>query len=98
MKKREKNQQSLGEAIRLLISEYGIEEKILSVQAEELFQEMMGKYIMGYVESFYVKNKELFVKIKSPELKNELQYGRSKILEHINQEIGKEYLIAVNFI
>ncbi|MDD3772617.1 MAG: DciA family protein [Weeksellaceae bacterium] len=96
--KRKENQQSLGEAIRSLISELGMEEKIMLVQAEELFQEMMGKYIMSYVEEFYVKNKELFIKIKSPELKNELQYGKSKIMAHINQEIGKDYLIAVNFI
>lgn len=96
--KRKNNQQNLGEAIRSFISELGIEDKLLAAQAEELFEEMMGKYIMNYVELYYVKNRELFVRIKSPELKYELQYGKSKIQNHINEEIGKEYITSVNFL
>lgn len=96
--KRKNNQQNLGEAIQSLISEWGIEDKLLTVQAEELFEQMMGKYIMGYVESFYVKNGELVIRIKSPELKNELNYGKAKIQAHINEEIGKEFITSVTFL
>lgn len=81
-----------------MISELGLEEKILTVQAEEAFEEMMGKYIMSYVESFYVRNNILFIHIKSPELKNELSFGKSKILEHINEDIGKQFIIDVRFL
>lgn len=97
MKKR-KNEQNLGEAIRLMISELGLEEKILTVQAEEAFEDMMGKYIMSYVESFYVRKNILFIHIKSPELKNELSFGKSKILEHINEDIGKQFITDVRFL
>jgi len=97
MKKRS-NQLSLGEAIRLMIADLGMEEKIFTAQAEETFAEMMGDYIMKYVESFYVKQQILYVKIKSPELKNELQYGKSKIITHINEQIGKVFIIDVKFI
>lgn len=96
--KRKENQQPLGSIVKTLISIWGMEDGLMNIHAEELFKEMMGNYIMNYVENYFVKNRELFVKIKSPELKNELQYGKSKILEHINQEIGKEYLTAVNFL
>lgn len=97
MKKR-KNDQNIGEALRLMISELGIEEKLLTIQAEETFEEMMGQYIMGYVEAFYVRNKVLVIKIKSPELKSELNYGRSKILNHINETLGKEFITEVRFL
>jgi len=96
--KKRKNEQNLGEAIRLMISELGLEEKILTVQAEEAFQDMMGKYIMGYVENFYVRNKILFIHINSPELKNELSFGKSKIIEHINEDIGKQFITDVRFL
>jgi len=95
--KRKDNQFTLGEAIRHLITDLGMEEKILSVQAEEIFAEMMGTYIMKYVEYLKVEKQILFIKIKSPELKNELLYGKSKIINHINSEIGKEYLKEVKF-
>jgi len=95
--KREDNKQSLGEAIKRMISDLGMEEKILSVQAEEIFVEMMGNYIMKYIEKASVHKQVLYIKINSPELKNELLYGKSKIIEHINSKIGKEYLKEVRF-
>lgn len=95
--KRKDNQQSLGEALKHMISDLGMEEKILSVQVEEIFTEMMGNYIMKYVESISVKKQILQIKIKSPELRNELQYGKSKIIAHVNEQIGKEYLKDVKF-
>lgn len=97
MKKRD-NKQTLGEAIKFLITDLGIEEKLLSVQAEELFVDMMKGVIMNYVESVYVSKRVLFVKMNSPELKNELQYGKSKIIAHINEGIGKEFIQEVKFI
>lgn len=94
---RKDNQQSLGEAIKHMISDLGMEEKIFSVQVEEIFVEMMGNYIMKYVENISVQKQILIIKIKSPELRNELQYGKSKIITHINEQIGKEYLKDVKF-
>lgn len=95
--RRNDNQQSLGDAIKHMISDLGMEEKILSVQVEEVFMEMMGIYIMNYVENTLVKKQILYVKIKSPELRNELQYGKSKIIAHVNEQIGKDYLKDVKF-
>jgi len=95
--KRKDNQQSLGEAIRNMIVDLGMEEKIFSVQAEEIFAEMMGNYIMKYVENLSVRKQVLYVKIKSPELRSELQYGKSKIIAHVNEQIGKDYLKDVKF-
>lgn len=95
--RREDNKQTLGQAIQKMISDLGMEEKIFSVQAEEIFAEMMGNYIMKYVEYVKVERQILYIKIKSPELKNELLYGKSKIIDHINSEIGKEYLKDVKF-
>ncbi|SMC71198.1 DUF721 domain-containing protein [Moheibacter sediminis] len=97
MMKRKDNQLSLGDAIKHMISDLGMEDKILSVQIEEIFVEMMGAYIMKYVESISVQKQVLFIRINSPELRNELQYGKSKIIAHINEEIGKEYLKDVKF-
>lgn len=98
MMRRKDNQLSLGEAIKHMISDLGMEEKILVMMAEEIFTEMMGNYIMKYVENINVQKQILFVKINSPELKNELLYGKSKIIAHINEEIGKEYIVDVKFI
>jgi hypothetical protein len=95
--RRKDNQLSLGDAIRHMISDLGMEDKILSVQIQEIFVEMMGNYIMKYVENMSVQKQILFIRMNSPELRNELQYGKSKIITHINEEIGKEYLKDIKF-
>ncbi|MFV0306091.1 MAG: DUF721 domain-containing protein [Moheibacter sp.] len=95
---RKENKQSLGDAIKRMISDLGMEDKILAIQVEELFTEMMGTPIMKYVEQTKVSKQILYVKMDSPALKNELQYGKSKIIAHINGEIGKNYLNDVKFI
>lgn len=97
MMKRKDNQLSLGDAIKHMISDLGMEDKILSVQIQEIFVEMMGNYIMKYVENMSVQKQILFIRMNSPELRNELQYGKSKIITHINEEIGKEYLKDIKF-
>lgn len=96
--RRKDNQLSLGEAIKHMITDLGMEDKILVLMAEEIFTEMMGAYIMKYVEHINVQRQILYIKMNSPELKNELQYGKSKIINHINEEIGKPYIIDVKFI
>ncbi|HLV23619.1 MAG TPA: DUF721 domain-containing protein [Moheibacter sp.] len=95
--KRDENKQTLGQAIQKMISDLGMEEKILSVKAEELFSEMMGNYIMKHVKSVAINKRILYLKISTPELKHELMYGKSKIIQHINSEIGKEYILDVKF-
>lgn len=92
------NLQNLGDAIKQVFSDLGIEENILETQAELAFEQMMGKYIMGYVESFHIKNRELHIRIKSPELKSELSMGKSKIKDHINGELKQDYLTEIKFL
>lgn len=96
--KREDNQQNLGQAIHEMISSLGMEEKILDLQVQEVFTEMMGNYIMKYVEKLTLRKQVLIVSLSSPELRNELLYGKAKIISHINSSIGKEYLKDVKFV
>lgn len=95
--KRKDNQLSLGDAIKHMISDLGMEDKILAIQVEEIFVEMMGNYIMKYVENVSIQKQILFIRMNSPELRSELQYGKSKIIIHINEQIGKEYIKDVKF-
>lgn len=96
--RRKDNNQTLGEAIRGLVSDLGIEEKLNAVQVEELFTDMMKGVVMKYVQKVEVKERILYVKMSSPELKNELQYGKKKIITHINEGMGADYLTDVKFL
>ena len=62
------------------------------------WNDQMGDFLQKYTEQLYVKNRVLYVKLNAPALKNELQFGKSKILTHINNFIGEEFLTEVKFI
>lgn len=92
------NLQNLSDVIKNVFADLGIEENIMATQASQAFEAMMGKYIMGYVESFEIKDRILNIRIKSPELKKELSMGKTKIKDHINQEMKQDYLKDVKFL
>jgi hypothetical protein len=98
MKKRKNNEQTLGEALKLMFSEYRMDDKITATKVEILWGDVMGVMVAKYTEKVYVKNKVLHVKLSSAELKNELRYGKTRIINHINEELGEVYLVDVKFV
>lgn len=95
---KKKNEVTISEAIRYFIRENGMEEKVLESMAIDGWHDQMGDFMKKYTEQLYVKNRVLFVKLNAPALKNELQFGRSKILTHINTFIGEDFLQEIKFI
>ena len=75
-----------------------MEEKVLQSMAIDAWHDQMGEFMKNYTDQLFVRNQVLFVKLNSPALKSELSYGKSKILNHINQYIGEEYIKEVKFL
>ena len=68
-----------------------------NAKLEELWHKKMGKNISAYTESVNLSGKKLFVKIKSPTLKQELRYGESKIIKILNEELNDESIAKIIF-
>lgn len=97
MKKNYKRQntQTLGDAFGFFMKQNGKEELMWEVKAEEAWHIVMGKFFEKYTDSVEVRQRVLHVKINSPAMRQELSYGKSKIIANINEEIKKEFLIDV---
>ncbi|MXV38334.1 DUF721 domain-containing protein [Flavobacteriaceae bacterium Ap0902] len=93
-----KNEITISEAIRYFIKENGMEQRVLDSMVLDAWQDQMGDFMKQYTDALYVKNRILFVRINSPAIKNELSYGKSKILQHINNYMEEEYLTEIKFI
>ena len=50
----------------------------------------MGNGVANYTEEVELRKETLYVKLTSAVLREELMFGREKIIKMINQEIGKE--------
>lgn len=89
------NQQTIGEALEYFMKVNGKQELIWEVRAEEAWHSVMGKFFEKYTERVEVKNRILYVKINSPAMRQELAYGKTKILNNINEQLTVNFLLDV---
>ena len=65
---------------------------------KKIWLNVMGKNVSQYTENIYIKNNTLFLKINSSALKQELSYGKDKIIDNFNNEIGSDEIKKIVFI
>jgi predicted nucleic acid-binding Zn ribbon protein len=89
---RHSNQQTLGEVIKEFLRNFGLEEKVTEARIAEAWEKVMGPGIARYTKRISLRNKTLTIQISSPALRQELSYGKTKIIKMINEAVGKDVL------
>ncbi len=92
MKKRFADQLAIGDVLKAFVSENNLESGLLQVKVEEIWTEQLGPAIKKYTTKIYLKNETLYVQLSSSVLREELSYGKQKIIKMINESLGKEYV------
>lgn len=90
MAKRENTNLSLGDALQEFIKKNKLEKGIDKVNAREAWKKLMGNGVNNYTTAIELRNETLFVSLSSSVLREELSYGKSKIITMLNEELGKE--------
>ena len=60
-----------------------------NVKVQKLWKEVMGNNVNSYTNEIFLKNNTLYVNLNSSVLRQELSYGKQKIIDHLNKELGK---------
>lgn len=60
-----------------------------NVKIQGLWEKTMGSNINSYTTELNLKNKTLYVNLSSSVLRQELSYGKQKIIDLLNNEIGE---------
>ena len=55
----------------------------------------MGSNVNSYTKEITLKNKTLYVSLSSSVLRQELSYGKQKIVDLINKEIGGKIITKI---
>jgi hypothetical protein len=66
-----------------------------NIKVQKLWQETMGSNVNSYTKDITLKNKTLYVSLSSSVLRQELSYGKQKIVDLINKEIGNEIITKI---
>ena len=90
MAKRQNEHQHLSEALKGFIKANKLEKGIDKVEAQKAWANLMGNGVNNYTTSVELRNETLYVSLSSSVLREELSYGKTKIVKMLNEELGKE--------
>ena len=92
MAKRENEYSSIQDLMKLVIKENNLTKGMNQMNVKDVWAKLMGNGVQNYTESVQLQNKTLIVKLKSSVLREELSYGREKIIKMLNEELGQELI------
>lgn len=98
MAKRHEDFLPIDAILKEFIKENNLTKGIQKQSVEKLWPELMGAPIAQYTESVTFKNKTLIVKLTSSVLREELSYGKDKILKMINEHFGESVVDHIKLI
>ena len=90
MAKRFNEESSMQDILKEFIQVNKLDSGMDKVDVEQAWKNLMGNGVNNYTEEVLLKRETLYVKLSSAVLRNELSYGKDKIIKMINEEMGKE--------
>jgi len=87
MAKRENETYKIKDLMSNMLQENKLQEGIDQFDVKDAWENVMGKGVMSYTESIKLKKNTLYVKLSSSALKEELNYGKEKIVKMLNESL-----------
>lgn len=84
------NEHKLKDVLRDVVKSLKWDEKLAETKIRQLWNEKMGTTINQYTKELRLRNGKLFLSIDSASLKQELSYGKEKIRDMLNEELGDD--------
>lgn len=91
-KKRSFEVKSIEEILSKITQQQKIYAGLQQVKIKQLWGEIMGPNVAQYTEEIEFRNSTLYVKLNSSTLREELSYGKEKILNHLNESLGSSII------
>ena len=93
--KRKFEPQSIGKVLDEIVQSKALKTGITNARINELWFELMGTHMTNYTEKIALRGNTLFVSLNNAALREELSYGKEKIREMMNKQLGGEILEKV---
>ena len=91
-KKRIGDNGNMSDALKGFIDANRLQKGLDKVSIEEAWHSVMGNAISKYTTAIKLDREVLYVQLSSSVLREELSYGKSKIITMINEEMGKQII------
>jgi len=97
MAKRLSNESTISEVLKQFITVNKLEFGIDKIEVEQTWRSLMGNGVNSYTQEVILKGSTLYVKLSSAVLREELSYGKQKIISMLNEELRKDIITEIVF-
>lgn len=95
MAKRVSNEGTIGDVLKQFIEKNKLQAGMDVIDVQAAWKSLMGNGVNSYTKEVVLKGSTLYVSLTSAVLREELSYGKDKIIKMINEELRKEVVTNV---
>lgn len=95
MARRLSNDGTIGSILNEIIQVNKLQGGIDDVAVKDVWKNLMGNGVNTYTKNLLLKGTTLYVELTSAVLREELHYGKDKIIKMINEELQREVVKEV---
>lgn len=92
MAKRKAENTSISDVLKDFIQKNNLETGLDKVDVKTAWSKVLGPAISNYTTNILLERDTLFVQLSSSVLREELSYGKEKIIRLLNEELGKNLI------
>lgn len=92
MKKRMNENMRMSEALESFVSSNKLQKGLDKVNVKDVWNEQMGPGIVKYTTAIKLEDSTLFIQLSSSVLREELSYGKEKIIKILNEALKKDLI------
>lgn len=81
---------SISEALQEFVADNKLQKGLDKVHVRDVWNSQMGPAIEKYTTAIKLDRETLYVQLSSSVLREELSYGKDKIINMLNKELGRE--------
>ena len=95
MAKRLNDHNSISDVLKEFIEANNLQKGMDKIDVRDAWKNLMGNGVNSYTREIMLKGTTLYVELTSAVLREELSYGKEKIVKMINEEMGREVVTEV---
>tara|TARA_B000000532_G_scaffold239146_1_gene228373 strand:- start:524 stop:805 length:282 start_codon:yes stop_codon:yes gene_type:complete len=84
------NNIELKNLINTFLKKNKLEKGLLNIEVKKAWFDLMNNGVANYTSDVSLRNKTLYIKLSSPALKEELSYGKEKLIKLINEKLEED--------
>ncbi|TPN85292.1 DUF721 domain-containing protein [Aquimarina algicola] len=89
MAKRNQEHQSISDVLKDFVTDHNLQKGLDKVEVRSVWEEIMGPAITKYTHQIKLERDTLYVQLTSSVLREELSYGKQKIIDNLNEALEK---------